>query len=119
MAAVKVPYGSAPAPEASTDENAPTRDMMRSRRKRAVRAQTISVRRITKRELAIGRALFPPDEHADVPRPRTRGDCKDGARPCPFVSCAHHLYLDVSAESGAIKLNFPDLEADELEASAQ
>ena len=31
-------------------------------------------------------------------------------RPCPFVSCQHHLYLDVSARTGAIKLNFPDLE---------
>jgi hypothetical protein len=26
------------------------------------------------------------------------------------VSCKHHLYLDVSARTGAIKLNFPDLE---------
>ena len=24
-------------------------------------------------------------------RPRTRGDCKDGPRPCPWVSCAHHM----------------------------
>jgi hypothetical protein len=26
------------------------------------------------------------------------------------VSCQHHLFLDVSARTGAIKLNFPDLE---------
>jgi hypothetical protein len=26
------------------------------------------------------------------------------------VSCQHHLYLDVSSRTGAIKLNFPDLE---------
>ena len=26
------------------------------------------------------------------------------------MSCKHHLYLDVSARTGAIKLNFPDLE---------
>ena len=31
-------------------------------------------------------------------------------RPCPFVSCKHHLFLDVSARTGAIKLNFPDLD---------
>lgn len=30
------------------------------------------------------------DEVAPV-RPRTRGDCIDGPRPCPWVSCWHHL----------------------------
>lgn len=29
-------------------------------------------------------------------RPRTRADCAGGPRPCPFVSCRHHLALDVS-----------------------
>jgi len=33
---------------------------------------------------------------------------------CPFVSCAHHLYLDVSRRTGAIKKNFPDLEVEEM-----
>jgi hypothetical protein len=28
-------------------------------------------------------------------RPRTRADCRDGPRPCPWVSCEHHLGLDV------------------------
>lgn len=46
-------------------------------------------------------------------RPRTRGDCIDMPRPCPFVGCAHHLYLDVN-EDGAIKLNFPNKEPWEL-----
>lgn len=90
------------------------RDRQRSRRKRDVRATTISVKRMTKRELELGRALFPDDEHADVERPKTRADCEGGMRPCPFVSCTHHLFLDVSARTGAIKLNFPDLEPDEL-----
>jgi len=36
-------------------------------------------------------------------------------RPCPYVSCKHHLYLDVMPRTGAIKLNFPDLEPWELE----
>jgi hypothetical protein len=27
----------------------------------------------------------------DPERPRTRGDCKGGLRPCPWVSCEHHL----------------------------
>lgn len=42
-------------------------------------------------------------------RPMTRGECQGEARPCPWVSCKHHLYLDVSPETGSIKVNFPDL----------
>jgi hypothetical protein len=30
------------------------------------------------------------------------------------VSCAAHLYLDVSPKSGAIKHNFPQLDVDEI-----
>ena len=85
-----------------------TREQRRSRRKRAIRAKTISVKRMTKRELELGRMLYPDVE--DIERPRTREQCTDAPRPCPFVSCQHHLYLDVSARTGAIKLNFPDLE---------
>ncbi len=88
-----------------------TREQRRSRRKRDIRARTISVKRMTKRELELGRLLYPD---AEVQRPETRADCANGERPCPFVSCKHHLYLDVSARTGAIKLNFPDLEVWEM-----
>jgi hypothetical protein len=88
-----------------------TREQRRSRRKREVRARTISVKRMTKRELEIGRLLYP--EH-DYEKPRTRSECVEGMRPCPFVSCKHHLFLDVSSRTGAIKLNFPDLEVWEM-----
>jgi len=94
-----------------------SREMVRSRRKRAIRAHTISVKRMTKRELELGRLLFPPDD-SQKPRPRTRGDCAGVERPCPFISCQHHLYLDVSPRTGAIKLNYPDLEPDELPPNA-
>jgi hypothetical protein len=97
----------APAP----DEPHVTREQRRSRRKRDVRARTISVKRMTKRELELGRLLYP---EVEVDRPVTRADCANGERPCPFVSCQHHLYLDVSARTGAIKLNFPDLEVWEM-----
>src|SRR5207249_9588731 len=50
----------------------------------------------------------------DVERPGSREECANMHRPCPFVSCAHHLYLDVNPESGAIKLNFPHLEVWEM-----
>jgi hypothetical protein len=88
-----------------------SREQRRSRRKREVRARTISVKRMTKRELEIGRLLYPED---DYEKPRVRSECADGPRPCPFVSCKYHLYIDVSARTGAIKLNFPDLEVWDL-----
>jgi hypothetical protein len=90
-----------------TADSAITREQRRSRRKREVRARTISVKRMTKRELEIGRMLYP---ETDYFKPRTRTECADAPRPCPYVSCKHHLFLDVSARTGAIKLNFPDLE---------
>jgi len=31
-------------------------------------------------------------------RPVTRGDCVDGPRPCPYVSCHHHLYWEVAGK---------------------
>jgi hypothetical protein len=92
-------------------EPAITREQRRSRRKRDVRARTISVKRMTKRELEIGRLLYP---ESDYDKPRARSECLEGPRPCPFVSCKHHLYIDVSARTGAIKLNFPDLEVWDL-----
>lgn len=99
------------APDANSEENV-TREQRRSRRKRDIRARTISVKRMTKRELEMGRLLYP--EVDDIVRPKTRAECGDGERPCPFVSCKHHLFLDVSARTGAIKLNFPDLEVWEM-----
>jgi hypothetical protein len=93
------------------DPDSITREQRRSRRKRAVRARTISVKRMTKRELEIGRLLYP---EADYRKPRMRVECLEGPRPCPFVSCKYHLYIDVSPRTGAIKLNFPDLEVWEM-----
>lgn len=29
-------------------------------------------------------------------RPKTRGDCIQGMRPCPWVSCRHHLLIDLT-----------------------
>lgn len=49
-------------------------------------------------------------------RPRTRGECVDSLRPCAFVSCRHHLYLDVSAR-GRLKFNAPGKAPEDLEES--
>lgn len=47
-------------------------------------------------------------------RPKTRADCERGPRPCPWVGCRHHLFLDVK-EGGYLRYNFPDKELDQLE----
>lgn len=57
------------------------------------------------------------DAWIDEDRPRTRGDCRDGCRPCPYVACKHHLYLSVNPVNGSIAFSFPDLEPWELKES--
>ena len=110
--------GTAAASEATEAERAPlsteeppsvSRKVRQQRRTRA-RSKTIAPKRLTKEEIRIGALLLYPD----VDRPASRGECKDMPRPCPFVSCKHHLYLDVNPETGSIKLNFPDLEPWEM-----
>lgn len=49
----------------------------------------------------------------DQRRPTNFSQCKRG--PCPWVACKFHLYLDFNERTGAIKLNFPHLEPDQLE----
>jgi hypothetical protein len=82
------------------------------------RSRSIRLFRVTRREArqAEERALALEAEFDDG-RPRRREDCVDGPRPCPHVSCRHHLYLDVNPQTGTIKLNFPELEVWELEHS--
>jgi hypothetical protein len=33
-----------------------------------------------------------------TPRPRTRGECREGPRPCPWYGCRHHLGLQVMTD---------------------
>ncbi len=75
------------------------------------RSKTIAPKRLTRDEKKLALALVYPE---DIERPRLRSDCQNTQRPCPFVSCEHHLYLDVNPQSGAIKLNFPHLEVWEM-----
>lgn len=59
-----------------------------------------------------GRALALSRRHLPVvDRPKTRADCARGVgiRPCPWVACKHHLYLDVTNYT-SVKVNFPGLE---------
>ncbi len=85
----------------------------RGRRKRRTRARahTISIRRLSKTELNRGREQYPEQDYW---RPTTRGDCLEMERPCPFVACKYHLYIDVHPVRGSIKINFPDVEVWEM-----
>lgn len=49
-------------------------------------------------------------------RPPKREHCENGVRPCPYVSCRYNLYLDVRGD-GVLRVNFPNLEPDEMIAS--
>jgi hypothetical protein len=86
---------------------ATSRKIRRRGRRTRMRSKTIAMKRLTKEEIRLGALMYPP---IDEPRPQTRSECLDGQRPCPWVSCKHHLFLDVNPETGSIKLNFPDLE---------
>jgi hypothetical protein len=41
-----------------------------------------------------------PDPMLAIPRPTTRAECLQEARPCPWASCRHHLLLEVAASKG-------------------
>jgi len=98
-------FESEPTPDNSGDPR------VRRRRRNRARARTISIRRLSKTELNRGRELYPEEEYW---RPETRGECLEMERPCPFISCKYHLYVDVHPVRGSIKMNFPDLEVWEM-----
>jgi hypothetical protein len=54
------------------------------------------------------------DAEEPYERPKTRADCEQIVRPCPFVGCKHHLYLDVTQDNGNIRINFPDREPHQM-----
>ena len=88
-----------------------SRKVRRRRRRTRPRSKTIAMKRLTREELRQGALMYPP---VDIPRPTSRAECRAELRPCPWVACKHHLYLDINPETGSIKINFPDLEPWEL-----
>lgn len=100
----------APAKDASES----TRDPSAKQRRSRLRPKTIAGKRLTRAEIQEGIALL---DDLWYERPKTRSECVDGIRPCPFVSCKYHLYLDVKDDTQSIKLNFPHLEVWEMEHS--
>ncbi|MEZ4404585.1 MAG: sigma factor-like helix-turn-helix DNA-binding protein [Kofleriaceae bacterium] len=88
-----------------------SRKVRRRRRRTRPRSKTIAMKRLTREELRQGALMYPP---VDEPRPTMRAQCAEELRPCPWVACKFHLYLDVNPETGSIKINFPELEPWEL-----
>ena len=84
-----------------------------------VRKRTESMTRMSKLALEVGRTLYPEDTREG--RPQTYGDCVraglGGEHPCPYVSCVHHLALDVSLDTGSVTTNFPGRDIDEIPAT--
>ncbi|MFH1530108.1 MAG: sigma factor-like helix-turn-helix DNA-binding protein [Pseudomonadota bacterium] len=58
-----------------------------------------------------------PDAITSMQRPGCRAECATVPRPCPFVSCRYHLYLDVNPRTGTIKFNFPGLGVSQIAVS--
>lgn len=98
------------------DETEVTKQAESGRRRRRVRTgprPKVYARRDLKRAVNAERGAVIPDATFDA-RPKVRGDCARGCRPCPWVACKYHLYLSVKPDSGTIVINFPDLQPWEL-----
>ena len=102
--------------EPESDEGGGSRS---TRRDGTQRPETHSVRKLTlANRMARGEAdLGTWLDEVEESRPKNRGECRTDQRPCPYVSCRYHLYLDVNTKNGSIKFNFPHLNVWELPAS--
>jgi hypothetical protein len=71
--------------------------------KRQPKKKTLYNRRLSQKDWDDLKDIdYPP-----IRRPEFRGECEGGRRPCPFVSCRYHLYLDVT-RTGSIVFNFEE-----------
>ncbi len=81
---------------------------------RKKKSKTLSRKEMTRQSRKL-KAQGVEYEIIEYKRPQTRAECAHSTRPCLYVSCRHHLYLDVNPITGSIKFNFPDKEVWELE----
>lgn len=110
------------APEADEDDEQPTEipgpaDAVAARAAAEAnerrRSKTIARKQMLReRRRMVAQGLLP--EILDYERPNTREQCRNDKRPCLYVSCRYHLYLDVNPVTGSIKINFPDKEVWQL-----
>lgn len=97
-------------PEPELDLGEPADDDKRRGRRRS---KTIARKQMLReRRKMIAQGSIP--EVIDYTRPQHRSECRHGERPCLYVSCRYHLFLDVNPVTGSIKLNFPDKEVWDL-----
>lgn len=84
------------------------------RTRRTVQKRSENIKRLSKRQFALGQTVQSHPEQAA--RPRTWGECIAAGRgtetPCALVACAYHLALDVDAETGTITLRDPGVVRD-------
>ena len=66
------------------------------------RSCNVSRQTLENEEARTGRQRL--SEFYDSDRPKTRGDCEKGPRPCPWVGCRHHLFLSPDSKGN---LHFP------------
>lgn len=117
---IQKPNGEEEVVDEDQDQNFPPEDRWQhvdtdQARLERVGSITITVKDLEKSRMvrAVQRSLA---EHAKEVeelrkiRPKIRADCAKIIRPCPFISCKHHLFLEVNPDTGAIRLNFPELE---------
>ncbi len=71
---------------------------------------TVSIKRMRVEIRENSPTLYPED----IQRPQFRSECKNTVRPCPFVSCRHHLYLDVNPRYGSVTYPHPGKEPHEV-----
>lgn len=110
---------------AEHDHNALTRGVDigtgRSGANAPTKATTNDERRDSVAERVVTADRYRGDDHRGEIASRVdgRGGAHDPSllmrcRPCAFVSCKHHMALDISPETGSIKINFPDLDPSEM-----
>lgn len=116
----------------------------RGRRRRGIpRARTVALKKLTREEIRVGALMYPPVDYqrpriraecepcavcqqyvdgepvlpgelGSLPCGHAPAEAPNHSRPCGWLSCDQHLYLDVNPETGSIKINFPSLEPWEL-----
>ncbi len=97
------PVEEEPEVQALDDQAEISEDEKKRRSKTIARKQMLRERR-----RMVAQGTLP--EVVDYERPVRREECRTGKRPCLYVSCRYHLYLDVNPVTGSIKINFPDKE---------
>lgn len=61
----------------------------------------------------LGALVGPCEAGEDIRGPKTRAECIDGPRPCPWTTCRHHLAIDVTRHGG-LRITWPELQINEV-----